>query len=84
MSAQHVEWHMRQSLAPIPFGDCRRERAVCGSPVEKAQPSEAARRKAATGRTADDLPVHGFRALLDDLSRLALNRMRLLGRERQR
>ncbi|MCY4459337.1 MAG: hypothetical protein OXC26_02885, partial [Albidovulum sp.] len=41
--------------------------------------SESARLKAATKRTADDLPAHSFRTLLDDLSGMALNQMRLPG-----
>ncbi len=38
-----------------------------------------ARRKAAAKRTADDLPAHSFRTLLDDLSGMVLNQMRLPG-----
>ncbi len=45
--------------------------------MERARPSESARRKAATKRTADDLPAHSFRTLLDDLSGMALNQLRL-------
>ena len=79
MLALHVEWHMRRRLAPLLFEDDDRAdaRERRNSPVEKAWPSESARRKAATKRTADDLPAHSFRTLLDDLSGMALNRLRL-------
>jgi hypothetical protein len=42
--------------------------ALRSSPVAKAQPSPAARRKAKTKRTDDGLPVHSFRSLLADLA----------------
>ncbi len=81
MLALHVEWHMRRRLAPLLFEDDDRAgaRAQRNSPVETARPSESARRKAAAKRTADDLPAHSFRTLLDDLSGMALNQMRLPG-----
>jgi len=81
MLALHVEWHMRRRLAPLLFEDDDRAgaRAQRNSPVETARPSESARLKAATKRTADDLPAHSFRTLLDDLSGMALNQMRLPG-----
>ena len=81
MLALHVEWHMRRRLAPMLFEDDDREaaRAARSTPVEKARPSDSARRKAATKRTADDLPAHSFRTLLDDLSGMALNQLRLPG-----
>ena len=81
MLALHVEWHMRRRLAPLLFEDDDRAgaRAQRNSPVETARPSESARRKAAAKRTADDLPAHSFRTLLDDLSGMVLNQMRLPG-----
>ena len=83
MLALHVEWHMRRRLAPMLSGESAREgaRAQRGSPVEKARPSESARRKAAAQRTEDGLPVHSFNTLLDDLSGVALNQLRLSGHE---
>ena len=81
MLALHVEWHMRRRLAPILFEDDDREgaRAQRSSPVEKAEVSESAKARADTKRTPDGLPVHSFRTLLDDLSGMALNRLRLQG-----
>ena len=83
MLALHVEWHMRRRLAPMLFEDSDREgaRAQRSSPVEKARPSESARRKAAAQRTEDGLPAHSFHTLLDDLSGVALNQLRLSGHE---
>src|SRR5439155_1595224 len=75
MLAYYLEWHMRQSLAPILFEDHDRAagEALLASPVAKAQPSPAAKRKAKTKRTDDGLPVHSFRSLLDDLATLTRN-----------
>jgi hypothetical protein len=75
MLAFHVEWHMRQALAPILFDDHHPEAAEAArtSPVAKAQPSPAAKCKATTKRTPDGQPVHSFRTLLADLATLARN-----------
>src|SRR5271165_2823472 len=55
------------------------------SPVAKAEPSPAARRKAASKHTdpahGEALPVHSFRTLLADLATLTRNTVRL-GRDR--
>jgi hypothetical protein len=76
--AYYLEWHMRQALAPILFDDHERARAEARrtSPVAKATVSDAARRKAATKRTDDGLPVHSFRSLLADLATLTRNLVR--------
>ncbi len=79
MLAYYLEWHMRQTLAPLLFDDHDRPAAEAqrASPVAKATPSPAARRKAASKRTqpVDDvtLPVHSFRTLLNDLATLTRN-----------
>lgn len=79
MLAYHVEWHMRQRLAPLLFDDHERESAEGErtSVVAKAPRSSAARRKDATKRTADGLPTHSLRTLLADLGTLAKNRVRM-------
>jgi hypothetical protein len=79
MLAYHLEWHMRQALAPMLFDDHDRVagEALRSSPVAKAQPSPAARRKARTKRTDDGLPVHSFRTMLADLATLTRNTVRL-------
>src|SRR5580692_8335899 len=78
MLAYHLEWHMRQALAPMLFDDHEREaaEALRSSLVAKAQPSPAAKRKAKTKRTDDGLPVHSFRTMLADLATLTRNTVR--------
>jgi hypothetical protein len=77
--AYHLEWHLRQALAPLLFDDHDRAAAEAQrpSPVAKARPSAAARRKATTKGTADGLPAHSFRSLLADLATLTRNTVRL-------
>jgi hypothetical protein len=79
MLAYYLEWHMRQALAPLLFDDHDRAAAEAAraSPVAKAKPSPAARRKALTKRTDDGLPVHSFRTMLTDLATLTRNTVRL-------
>jgi Transposase DDE domain len=79
MLAYYLEWHMRQALAPMLFDDHDRPaaEALRPSPVAKARPSPAAKRKAKTKRTDDGLPVHSFRSLLADLATLTRNTVRL-------
>jgi CBS domain-containing protein len=79
MLAYYVEFHMRQRLAPILFEDHDRVAAAAErtSIVAPAQRSPAARRKIATRRTDDGLPVHSFRSLLDDLATLCRNTVSL-------
>ena len=87
MLAYYLEWHMRQSLAPMLFDepDAAARDAQRTSPVAKADPSPAAHRKAARKRTdpADGEPllVHSFHTLLSDLATLTRNVVRL-GRDR--
>ena len=76
--AYHLEWHLRQALAPLLFDDHDRQAAEARrpSPVAKAEPSPAAQRKAKTQRTDDGLAVHSFRSLLADLATLTRNTVR--------
>jgi Transposase DDE domain len=76
--AYYLEWHLRQALAPLLFDDHDRAGAEAqrASPVAKAEPSPAARRKATTKRTDDGLPAHSFRSLLADLATLTRNTVR--------
>ena len=78
MLAYHLEWHMRQALAPMLFDDHDRAagEALRSSPVAKAEPSPAAKRKAKKKLTDDGLPVHSFRTLLADLATLTRNTVR--------
>jgi Transposase DDE domain len=76
--AYHLEWHMRQTLAPLLFDDHDRAAAQARrrSPVRKATVSPAAQRKAATKRTHDGQAVHSFRTLLTDLATMTRNTVR--------
>jgi Transposase DDE domain len=76
--AYHLEWHMRQALAPLLFDDHDRADAQARrhSPVAKATVSPAAQRKAARKRTEDGHPVHSFRSLLTDLATMTRNTVR--------
>jgi hypothetical protein len=79
MLAYYLEWHMRQTLAPMLFDDHDRAAAEAGrtSPVAKAKVSNAAYRKASTQRVDvgdnEGHPVHSFRTLLVDLATLTRN-----------
>src|SRR5215469_16219833 len=85
MLAYYLQWHMRQSLAPMLFDepDPAAREAQRSSPVAKAEPSPAAQRKAARKRTdpaqGEPLPVHSFHTLLGDLATLTRNVVRLGG-----
>jgi hypothetical protein len=77
MLAYYLQWHMRQSLAPMLFDepDPAVRDAQRTSPVANAEPSPAARRKAARRRTdpadREPLPVRSFHTLLGDLATLS-------------
>jgi len=75
MLAYHVEWHMRQRLAPMLYDDADKPaaEALRKSIVAKAPRSLAAIAKQTFGTTPDGLPVHSFQSLLADLATLARN-----------
>jgi Transposase DDE domain len=77
MLAYYLEWHLRQRLAPMLFDDDDPQAAQArrSSIVAPAMPSPSAERKATTRRTPDDLPVHSFRTLLNDLATIVKNRI---------
>jgi len=79
MLAYYVVWHMRKALAPLLFEDHDKDNAGNGrpSPVAPAKVSAAAKANAASRKTADGLPVHSFRTLLQDLATLTRNTVRL-------
>jgi hypothetical protein len=86
MLAYYLEWHMRQRLAPMLFDehDPAARDAQRTSPVAKAKPSPATRRKAFTKQTdpahGEILPVHSFRSLLADLATVTRNEVQLGGK----
>ena len=74
MLAYYVEWHMRERLKPMLFDDKHLDETSAARPsaVAKAVRSEHAKAEDAS-KTADDVPLHGFRTLLKDLGTLAYN-----------
>ena len=70
MLGLYVEHHMRDKLAPMLYDETDHEAASAArvSIVAKAERSQAAKAKEATGHTADGLPVHSLRTLLADLA----------------
>jgi hypothetical protein len=75
MLAYYVEWHMRESLAPLLFQDDDRDggerrRTSVVAPAKRSASSE---RKTRTRRTIDGFPVHSFRGLLRHLATLCKN-----------
>ncbi len=75
MLAYYVEWHMRQSLAPILFDDDQKAQAqqARASVVAPAQRSDSAKRKAKTKQTSEGMKVHSFQTLLGDLATIVIN-----------
>jgi transposase len=75
MLAYHVEWHLRQALAPLLFHDTEiaAARAERASPVRKAEPSPSAQAKKATRRNSDGQPIMAFADLMDHLGTLTRN-----------
>lgn len=78
MLAYYLEWHMRQSLAPILFDDHDRPAAEAErrSVVAPARRSPAAQRKALTKLTDDDQPVESFHDLFSNLSTIVRDTVR--------
>ena len=79
MLAYYVEWHLKQSLAPLLFED---EEIDDGSlNVIKASRSESAQSKERKKRNQENFPVHSFRTLLEDLGTICLNTVECTIRE---
>jgi transposase len=77
MLAYYVEWHMRRDLAPLLFDDedktaAAKLRASVVAPAHRSIPAQA---KAHSKRTREDLPVHSFQTLLNDLATIVSNRV---------
>lgn len=77
MLAYHVEWHLRQALAPLLFHDTEiaAARAERASPVGNTEPSRSAKTKKATGRNDDGQPVMAFADLMDHLGTIVRNEL---------
>jgi transposase len=78
MLAYHVEWHMRQALAPLLFHDTdlKATRDARASPVAPTEPSATAVFKTASKRNVDNDPVMAFADLIAHLGTLARNTVR--------
>ncbi len=77
MLAYAVRFEMEQRLAPLLFKDDAP--LAPADPVAPAQRSPTGRKKAATKRTEDGLPVSSFGDLLGTLATLTRNRVRVAG-----
>jgi hypothetical protein len=77
MLAYTIRFEIEDRLSPLLFKDDTP--LAPADPVAPAQRSPAATRKAASKKTEDGLPVSSFRDLLDALSTLCRNRIRLRG-----
>ena len=68
MLAYYVEWHMIKALAPLLFDDEQlTDNKKTRDPVAPAKPSIEAKRKKSNRKTADGLPIHSFKTLLEEL-----------------
>jgi transposase len=86
MLAYHVEWHLRDALAPLLFHDTELEaaREERTSPVAKTEPSATVKAKKATKRSADGQPAMSFSQLMAHLGTLTRNTMRVPLRQSHR
>ena len=86
MLAYHVEWHLRQVLAPLLFHDTDLAAAKAAriSPVASTEPSDAVKAKKATKRSAEGQRVMSFTDLMAHLGTLVRNTMRVPARPTHR
>jgi transposase len=73
MLAYYVEWHLRKSLAPLLFEDEETEDKY--QEIVRASRSESAKSKDRKKRNVENLPLHSFRTLLEDLGTICLNKV---------
>jgi transposase len=73
MLAYYVEWHLKQELAPLLFEDEEIENKY--QEIVRASRSESAQSKDRKKSNEDDLTVHSFRTLLEDLGTICLNKV---------
>ena len=79
MLAYYVEWHLKQCLAPLLFEDEEIDDSSLN--VIKASRSESVQSKERKKRNQENLPVHSFRTLLEDLGTICLNTVECTIRE---
>ncbi|HYW79428.1 MAG TPA: IS1634 family transposase, partial [Thermoguttaceae bacterium] len=74
MLSHYVQWHMRESLAPLLLMDeTRRQDRLSRDPVRAAEPSAAAKRKKSTRNSDTGFPLHSLRTLLQELGTQSMN-----------
>jgi transposase len=77
MLAYYIEWHMRKALAPLLFHDEELElNKKITNPVTPSLTSTAAKIKKITKKTAEQLPVHSFETIVQELGTKCRNRCR--------
>ncbi|WP_145958645.1 IS1634 family transposase, partial [Microcystis aeruginosa] len=79
MLAYYVEWHLKQCLAPLLFEDEEIDDSCLN--VIKASRSESVQSKERKKWNQENLPVHSFRTLLEDLGTICLNTVECTIRE---
>ncbi|WNF14770.1 IS1634 family transposase [Microcystis aeruginosa] len=79
MLAYYVEWHLKQSLAPLLFEDEEIDDSSLN--VIKANRSESVQSKERKKRNQKNFTVHSFRTLLEDLGTICLNTVECTIRE---
>jgi hypothetical protein len=77
MLAYCVEWHMREAWRPLLFCDEDIEVKAQRDPVVPAERSDAALEKIHSKTLADGTPAHSFQSLLNALSGIVLNTVRV-------
>ncbi len=77
--AYYVEWHMRKALATILFEEEEIETIDSSdlSELLRYHPSQIAQQKAGSKRNQENLPVHSFSTLLDDLATITQNKIQI-------
>ena len=77
--AYYVEWHMRNALSTILFEEEEIEKIDSSNLEEllRYQPSKIAKQKAGNKRNQENLPVHSFSTLLNDLATIAQNKIQI-------
>ena len=75
MLALYVEWHMQQAWRPLLFAE-ETDTLPTRHPVKPAEPTAQAVAKRATKKSAENLPLSSFRALLRNLAAVTNNTCR--------
>lgn len=74
MLSYYVQWHMRESLAPLLLMDeTRRVDRLSRDPVLATERSPGARRKKSALTNDEGFPLHSFRTMLQELGTQSLN-----------